>query len=255
MEYGITSDMGRVRLENQDKASYFTKGNYVLLILCDGMGGHYGGGIASRTTINTFNKAFNNSIPAENSEIKDYVSWFKKTVDASRDEMIKISANDEAKLDMGTTVTAALLNTKTRLLLIFNIGDSRTYAMTTFGELKQITVDHNLYNKLINEEGKSPYEAKLNRFHASLTSALGPDKRTKIEVFDLSSQYEHVYSLLVTSDGVHDFIEKPKMEMILRENLNAEDMTKKLVEEALDNKSTDNCSAGMVVLDNLKEWS
>ncbi len=33
------------------------------------------------------------------------------------------------KLDMGTTVTGALVNSKYKFILIFNIGDSRTYIL------------------------------------------------------------------------------------------------------------------------------
>ncbi|QSF13442.1 PP2C family serine/threonine-protein phosphatase [Mycoplasma sp. Mirounga ES2805-ORL] len=250
MKYGMKSDVGRVRLENQDRVGIFFNKNITLLILCDGMGGHFGGGLASSTTLNVFDKKFSTNFPVD--KINDpYVisDWFRSTVNSARNEMIKISHNDEAKLDMGTTVTATIIDKENKIIYVFNIGDSRTYVLTRYGEIKQITIDHNLYNKLI-AEGVPPVEAKMNRYHAALTSALGPQKTTKIELFDVSKHYDEISLFLATSDGVHDFIDLPILEQILRSELEPEAKCEELVFEALTNQSTDNCTAGIVVLDN-----
>lgn len=54
--------------------------------------------------------------------------------------MIKFAEKDKALMDMGTTLTAALIAPDK--VYIFNIGDSRTYAYN--GLFHQITKDHNL---------------------------------------------------------------------------------------------------------------
>ncbi|WP_027120843.1 PP2C family protein-serine/threonine phosphatase [Mycoplasmopsis lipofaciens] len=253
MNFGTSSHVGNVRLENQDRVSVLTNNNYTFLILCDGMGGHFGGAIASTITIKVFNQALQETIPSDDKNIDSYVEWFKNTINKARNKMIIESQNDEAKLDMGTTVTAALINKKTKKLIVFNIGDSRTYVLTTDGDLRQITTDHNLLNKQISE-GKSEAEALKNPFHAALTSALGPEKRIKIEVFDLTEHYDKVHSILATSDGVHDFIQKMAIEQILKENDDANEICTTLTENAMQNNSTDNVSAGLVVLDNQATW-
>lgn len=255
MDYGRKSDIGTVRLENQDSLSIFTNDEFVLLLLCDGMGGHYGGSIASSTTVNIFNNEFKKSFPNSNSnDLMPFYKWIKHTIDASRAAMIKLSDRDEAKLDMGTTVTGALINSKEKYIIIFNIGDSRTFVLTTTGELRQITVDHNLLNQLI-KEGVPEMEAKKYRNWGALTSALGPDKRTKIEIFTIEkNDFNNIYSLISTSDGVHDFIEKPVLEMFLRQNKKAQVITDEIVDYALKNYSTDNASCGIVILDNKALW-
>ncbi|WP_406617406.1 PP2C family protein-serine/threonine phosphatase [Mycoplasmopsis adleri] len=256
MDFGKTSDVGRVRLENQDALAIFANDDFVFLLLCDGMGGHYGGGIASSTTISTFDKEFKKSFPKHSQplDVKPYIEWFKNTILLAKNEMTRLSDRDEAKLDMGTTVTGALINHKENYIIVFNIGDSRTYALTTSGELIQVTTDHNYLNQLI-AQGVPELEARKHRNQAALTSALGPDKKLKIAVTTIMpNDYKSVYSLIVTSDGVHDFIDKPEMEQRLRQAKSAQKLTEELVLCALDNHSTDNSSCGIVVLDNEPLW-
>ncbi|AIA29345.1 protein phosphatase [Mycoplasmopsis californica HAZ160_1] len=252
--FGELSSVGNIRSENQDRVGHFLSGSIGMILVCDGMGGHFGGAYASSITVNVFNRNFKEQIPLQKNDINSYATWFKKCVEQARAEMKKMGENDEAKLDMGTTVTAAIFDTKAKFLYIFNIGDSRTYVLSNLGELTQITVDHNLLNKLILIDNMSEMEAKKVRYHTALTSALGPQKKTKIEVFDLSDSFDKVHGILSTSDGVHDFIEKPVIEQILRQEKNEQKVVEALVQNALDNKSTDNASAVYVTIANNAEW-
>ncbi|MBU4690534.1 serine/threonine-protein phosphatase [Mycoplasma sp. ES3157-GEN-MYC] len=252
--FGELSVVGNVRSENQDKTGIFFKNDCGMLILCDGMGGHFGGAFASNITINVFNENFQKSVPLEKNDITSYAEWFKSCVELARSEMKKLGENDEAKLDMGTTLTAAIFSTKFNFLYIFNIGDSRTWVLTKSGDLKQITIDHNLMNRLIREEGLSELQAKRTRFSTALTSALGPQKKTKIEIFDLSQEMDRVYGILCTSDGVHNFIEKPAIELTLKEEENAFKAVQSIVQTALENRSTDNASAVYAVIAQNSEW-
>lgn len=253
--YAQLSVTGNYRTENQDKTGVFLSEDVGLFVLCDGMGGHYGGALASNITVNTFNQRFHNTLPLAENNINSYVAWFKTTVEIAKQEMTKLGENDEAKLDMGTTVTAAIFSNKEKFLYIFNIGDSRTYVIKKEGDLEQITVDHNLLNRLIREEGFSELKAKKVHYFTALTSALGPQKKTKIEVFDLSYEFDNISGLLATSDGVHGFIDKPSMEMILKKNIEPQEKVELLVNNALENNSTDNASAIFIELNKNSEWS
>ncbi|WP_029608691.1 PP2C family protein-serine/threonine phosphatase [Mycoplasma simbae] len=253
--FGELSVVGNVRTENQDKVGHFAKSSTRMIILCDGMGGHFGGAYASKITVNVFNNEFYSSMPLEKKDITSYANWFKKCIEQARSEMKKMGQNDEAKLDMGTTVTAAIFDNVDNFLYIFNIGDSRTYVLTAAGDLKQITIDHNLLNRLIREDGMSEAEAKKIRYNSALTSALGPQKKTKIEIFDLSQELHKVHGILSTSDGVHNFIDKATIEQILKKESSEQKAVESLVRHALDNKSTDNASAVYVTVKDNAEWS
>ena len=64
MKYCVDSNIGVVREENQDRAAVFENDYILLAILCDGMGGHYGGSLASSITIETFKQDQAFSMPS-----------------------------------------------------------------------------------------------------------------------------------------------------------------------------------------------
>ncbi|WP_029906310.1 PP2C family protein-serine/threonine phosphatase [Mycoplasmopsis opalescens] len=248
MVFGYKSDIGRRRLENQDAVKVFKNNYRMLLILCDGMGGHYGGSLASNIAINVIGQSFMLELPNENESVEAFTAWFKHSTDKARNEMLKIASNDEAKLDMGTTVTAAYVDLKNQRLFVYNIGDSRTYVLTKSSVLRQISTDHNYMNMLI-EQGLKPKDAaKVHQAH-SLTSALGPNKRTKIEASDLSDNFHKIRKIIVTSDGVHSFLSELALENLLILDEEPNKLCEKIITMALDNNSTDNASIGIIDLE------
>nr|WP_318030611.1 protein phosphatase 2C domain-containing protein [Mycoplasmopsis bovis] len=199
MDFGRVSEKGTRRLENQDAVAILNNENCTVLLLCDGMGGHYGGAIASSTTVKVFKQRFDNNFPnSDENDSNIYIKWIRETISACKKEMTKIGDRDEAKLDMGTTVTGALVNSKYKFILIFNIGDSRTYILDNSDQITQATVDHNYLNQLISD-GISEQEAKKSTNRFSLTSALGPTKNTRLDISTiLSDDYNRVKAIIST---------------------------------------------------------
>lgn len=109
MKYVIKSNIGVVRSENQDKAAVFFNKNYHLAILCDGMGGHQGGSYASLITISTFEKEFKKKWPNNEQKID---KWFSNAIKKTHEEMEKFSQKNASFLDMGTTLTVAIISKK-----------------------------------------------------------------------------------------------------------------------------------------------
>ena len=162
--------------------------------------------------------------------------------------MILESGNDERKRDMGTTITSAIVFKDRKNIVIFNIGDSRTYLFD--GQLHQITVDHNLMNYYIKNEGVSSFEAAKMPGAAALTSALGPSKKTNIEAFNIDENNSpNKRFLLLTSDGIHDYIEKPQIELIMGQNVDMLEKARVLISEAIKGRSTDNLTVVIVEVD------
>lgn len=157
---------------------------------------------------------------------------------------MRAKAKDDSKLlDMGTTLTAACIFKDE--IIVFNIGDSRTYAYTT--ELEQITVDQNLRNYYINNYNYSPDEASQLMGAAALTSALGPNKNAKPDAFIV--QRKGINYLILTSDGIHDYITKPTFEHIVRDHsLPLAIRAEELIRRAIAGKSSDNLTTLIVEL-------
>lgn len=157
--------------------------------------------------------------------------------------MRKKAGEDAKLLDMGTTLTAACIFKDD--IIVFNIGDSRTYVYTT--SLEQITVDQNLRNYYINNYNYSPDEASQLMGAAALTSALGPNKHAKPDAFVV--QRAGINYLVLTSDGIHDYIAKPTFEHIVRDHsLPLAIRAEELIRRAIAGKSSDNLTTLIVEL-------
>jgi len=154
--------------------------------------------------------------------------------------MIKFAGKNQALLDMGTTVTAALIGPES--IFIYNVGDSRTYAYN--GLLNQITKDHNLRNHYIDNLGYSEEEAATVMGAAALTSALGPQKKVRAEQFMVKR--EGVEFIILTSDGIHDYIAKPNFEAIISSPRSLEEKATVLIKQAIKGKSSDNLTTVIV---------
>lgn len=240
MKHALMSDVGVVRKENQDRVAVFQRGKQTLAILCDGMGGHTGGSVASSVTVDTFEKTFTDEIPE-----KKITSWFTKSINRAKKEMTLAANGDRNLLDMGTTLTAALITEKN--IYVFNIGDSRTYIYN--GLLHQVTEDHNLRNYYIDNYGYSPEEAAKISGAAALTSALGPTKKTDVDSFLLPLE-DSIKYIILTSDGIHDYIAKPTFEKILfTEKKSIEEKETEIIKQAIRGKSSDNLSIIIVDLE------
>lgn len=239
MNYKINTNIGVVREENQDRATVIENNIGTLALLCDGMGGHFGGSLAASITINTFSQEME-SLPNDN---KHVFEWFKNVIKQCKNNMITEAGDDAMKKDMGTTVTAAIIFKNTKDIFIFNIGDSRTYIFD--GLLHQITVDHNLMNYYIIEENMSEFQAAKLPGAAALTSALGPNKKTNIEAFTIDYSNEK-RTIILTSDGIHDYVTKPNFEMIVSGSGNLSEKTDQLINQAIRGESTDNLTIIML---------
>ena len=233
MAWTVGTNVGVVRSENQDRANVFKNDNYTLAVLCDGMGGHEGGSFASSITIDAFEKQM--SKISKYTDEKEFRKWFKNTLDLARKNMTKFANGNERLLDMGTTVTTALIYEGK--IHIFNVGDSRTYVYN--GLLSQITVDHNLRNHYIKKFNYTEEQAATVMGAAALTSALGPKKKADIEQFLLEITPE-IELLILTSDGIHDYVSKPYFEHIISANVSLEERADVLIKQAIRGKSSDN---------------
>ncbi|WP_330463398.1 PP2C family protein-serine/threonine phosphatase [Metamycoplasma gateae] len=242
MNYFIKTDKGKFRKENQDNASISFLDNWTLAVLCDGMGGHFGGSLCSKKTIDFlfeyFQTRFNKDI--EFNDKKSINKWFNNALSYVKKALKKIALNDTQYEDMGTTLTAALIFNINKETYVFNIGDSRTYAYN--GLLHQITTDQNLLHQLINKKDKNLDIESLRLLPDAnkLTSCLGPNKNMKCDSFLLKND-ENIKYLLLTSDGVHDYINKPIIEQIIQDKkLKLESKANKLINIAKKNMSKDN---------------
>ncbi|TPR54726.1 PP2C family protein-serine/threonine phosphatase [Metamycoplasma neophronis] len=248
MNFCIKSDIGNFRKENQDRAGIISKGNWTLAMLCDGMGGHFGGSKCAQITVDTLKQYFEQSFPEEMQDLdrSNINKWFNNALSFIKKALVNCTEKEPIYRDMGTTLTAALVFNLTKSVYIFNIGDSRTYIYN--GLLHLVTRDQNFLHQLINIHNWKPEEARKHPDANKLVSCLGPNKTMQSDGFFIKGQASVKY-ILLTSDGVHDFIEKPQIELILQNRkMTLEEKCDKLITIAKKNLSRDNLTVELVEL-------
>jgi len=213
---------GKVRLQNEDAVST-QKGAY---IVCDGMGGHNCGEVASRLAIDTITLSLNKGFILENA----IANAHKKILEQAQE-----NSNQSG---MGTTVVAAQLYNKG--FKVAWCGDSRALIFIN-DRLKQISSDHSLVQEMVFSKILSPEEAENHPYKNIITRSLGMEEGA-LEVDSLLIYPKASGIILLISDGVSDFIPASQLQCLLQKNKNIKNISDKLSEDILSTDASDNFS-------------
>ncbi len=134
-----------------------------------------------------------------------------------------------------TTFTALVL--KSRIAHFFHAGDSRAYLLRE-GELKQLTRDH---------------VASIGSGRSFLARAMGMDNSIQIDYSQFTLEVNDI--LLVTSDGIHDFLSQEQIINLISAGSTCKARIESLVEAAFDQGSDDNISGSLCQIDSLPNES
>ncbi len=201
------SDVGKHRPVNQD--SIFATGIWnneaVLLIVCDGMGGHKAGEIASRTAVEVFcNKVMSSPCTEESPEkILEEIRYTLVCAASEANGAVYHLANENAEfLGMGTTLVAVIVYQDH--FYAINIGDSRFY-IVTHHEARQVSKDHSFVQYLIDNGKLTPEEAKSYPRKNVITRAIGVSEKLDVDFFNGPLKPWESGYLLLCSDGLSNY--------------------------------------------------
>lgn len=246
MQIAFKSDIGKNRSINQDYVNYFTNdAKQTLMIVCDGMGGHKAGDVASEMGVSHLGSSWKNT-SFGNSE--DLSRWFITNIQRVN-ELIFQKSLDFSDLDgMGTTlVGAAVIG---RELVIANVGDSRAYVYRNY-KLRQITEDHSLVNEFVKSGEITAEEAQHHPRKNILTRSVGVTKKVDIDIMAMPIIKGDV--LLLCSDGLTNMMNDEEISQLLKEWLTLEEKTASLVEKANEAGGLDNITVLLADLTNREE--
>ena len=131
------TDVGAQRTHNED--AILLDPQYGLYVICDGMGGHASGAVASQTAIAAISEAARTGVPPTPPGEEPLVNAI---LYANAQVFTRGSSDPECR-GMGTTVVG--VRQQDSALHLCHVGDSRCYMLR--GEvLAQITRDHSLIN-------------------------------------------------------------------------------------------------------------
>ena len=214
LDFAGLTDVGRVRARNEDT---FDIGRDVGLgVVCDGMGGHAGGDVASRTaTESIFESVREPGAAAAAGQPDRARRLMHEAVRQANRRLFELN-QQRGFTDgrgMGTTVVGLWLVAGTDRLVVFHAGDSRLYRLRA-GVLSQLTKDHSLYQTWLDSgaRGQAPQRNIIVR-------ALGTTHEVEPELALETAAEDDLY--LLCSDGLSGMVPDAELEPVLRQ---AEDL-------------------------------
>lgn len=239
------------RKENQDGVVVLKlPGDYTLLAVADGMGGHQGGQVASTLVLSTLETHATQllSNPPESLTLKAILTDLIQVAQAA----IKNRVDQDPDLSgMGTTLTCVLIHGKN--YVVGNIGDSRTYRIKE-GAIEQLTVDHSAVEEFRQKnQAQSISKETYEQFGNIITRCIDGGEDA-LDIFPADRESFILYpneGFLLCSDGLlpdrSESYMKELHQIILGEKT-IDLAAKTLISHAYYKGSTDNIS--VVLLDN-----
>ena len=226
--WGARSDVGCVRSHNED--SYLVASP--LFAVCDGMGGHAAGEVASSIAVETIARTSPGTADA---------AQLAAAVEAANAAVIEAAASGIGRPGMGCTATVAYIEGTT--IAIAHVGDSRAYLLHE-GVLTRVTRDHSYVEELVDAGEITADEARVHPNRSVITRALGSDPGMYADHFTLNIVEGD--RLILCSDGLSSMISDSEIEDVAVKSSTAQMCTDNLVDAALAAGGADNVSVVVV---------
>ena len=251
MKYYGKTDVGRKRSVNQDTFGVKQLSEEILVaVVCDGMGGASGGGIASSIASDIYLSELTKNVakfactPGGPAPSVEMPRLLRRSVTAANTFLNTLSKRDASLSGMGTTLVSALYYEG--ILYCCNIGDSRMYHIHE-GGISQVTRDHSYVQFLVDSGKMTAADARKSKNKNIITRAVGIEAQVEADVFRVPlKKGEHDYFLLCT-DGLSNLLEDHEILSIIRSKVYMYDelvvKVNMLIEAANNRGGNDNITA------------
>lgn len=198
IEFAQLSDPGRDpnKQVNEDSCGYAETRFGHLCVLCDGMGGHYGGKEASRTAITTIFEVFDQA-----PQTLAPMQVLKNAIEEAGRRVYRLGGAPDNRTRPGSTVVALLLHD--RGLDVAHVGDSRAYVVRS-NQIYPLTRDHSMVQGMIDAGMLTEESAMGHPDSNKITRALGMRPEVEVEVRPETMELFAGDVLLQSSDGLTD---------------------------------------------------
>lgn len=237
MQIVARTDVGLVRKRNEDY--YVIADSQQLVVLCDGMGGHPGGDVASRMVAEEVERLVtqgDETIDLETAEAPDEIRPFLPLLHAvfCADRKLRAYGQQHPEFQgMGTTLIA--LQEDQGTVCVAHVGDSRVYSFRE-GSLTQVTNDHSVV-------ATHPEYAHLAGMRNILTRAMGVGEELEVDFKIAPVRAGEVY--LLCTDGLHNYVAESRIVEILASDASIDERADQLIEAAKAGGGGDNITLSL----------
>lgn len=198
------------------------------ICVADGVGGNRGGDQASQYVLGELSKH------QETTDV-DLAGLLKEI----NEGLIAAAATDGTATDMATTLTGFYV--KDSQFRLVHIGNTRAY-IKQGKYLKQITSDHTTYNWLLSS---GQVEAAQNCNKSEITNCFGGKNPALLSKLLISDCQQFALALL-TSDGVHEYVDLDSLEEIITGEGSLSDKCEEIIQRAIAAGSEDDISVVII---------
>lgn len=245
MEIASNSFVGK-RESNQDYfGAYFNRSDQIIAILCDGMGGHKGGDVASEMAVTQLGNQWLDTSFTHVEEVKD---WLYRKINGESARIFDAGNTYNDLYGMGTTLVLAV--SIGEQILFANVGDSRAYLYNN-RDIKLITEDHSFANQLYLQGEISQEEFEVHTQKHALTRSLGISNEVEVDFFSISTDTaDYVF---LCSDGLSNTLSDSDMVLTLMADIPLKEKAQLMVQKAFENGSSDNISIILLDIESLRK--
>ena len=197
---GAATDVGRVREVNEDAHGFLHSAAGDLLVVCDGMGGHAAGDVASKAARDTL---IAHVLAAPDMEP---AALLRQAIQAAHMEVRNLAQAVQGRQGMGTTCVVALV--RGNHATVANVGDSRCFVVQG-GRTRQLSKDHTKAQALFDQRLISAEQFANHPEKGVLNQALGQTAAPDPHIDALTLGLDDY--LVLCSDGVYDCLSSEQL--------------------------------------------
>lgn len=249
---GLT-DVGQKRDHNEDYLLINRDLN--MAIVCDGMGGHAAGEVASKITTEVINNhilanqmiihEFQKNSSTENSE--KVKSLLQEAIIKACSEVWYEGNQDEGKKGMGTTLVM-MLAAGTHAF-VAHVGDSRNYLVRQ-NEVHQVTEDHSYVNEMVKQGLMTREQAEKSPHANIITRCIGQQEFVQVDI--LQMELLDGDRFLLCSDGLCGYLPDSHLAKIMKQHREIKKLPQAFIDYANKKGGKDNITAIVVQVGELE---
>jgi len=240
VNYIFASHLGKRRSINEDSVNVFNLDDGLLSIVCDGLGGNRAGEVASKTAVETIYNYF-----LQHPELDNLT---KMDVALKEAHQILLKMGSESEHYKGMATTAVVVFIVGNAVYWGHIGDSRIYILTD-NQLRQITKDHSLVQKMVDNGLITPKQAAKHPHRNIIVKALGEENDCLSDCDYFYLHDDQQFKLLLCTDGLCGVLNFNEIFKILSNGENLEEISQNFFRQVEDYGSPDNFS--YVIINNV----
>lgn len=200
--YSAITEKGS-RERNEDYFGADMSEDVTACVLCDGLGGHGNGDVASKLVVEKMLDAMCD----KKMNIEDAVMY-------SQQKLLEKQEIENAKESMKTTMTGLLI--KDGIAKFVHVGDSRIYLFEN-ARYKSRTKDHSISQMLVERGDIAESEIRHHEDRSRLLRAMGTEWNTPKYEVSRDIKISRKTSFLMCSDGFWELIDEKEMCRTLKE--------------------------------------